>query len=125
SRTPTARFRDLPRYLKAIAMRLDKLREVPARDARARAELEPLQRRWRQIAQQRRGQADARMEELRWLFEELRVSLFAQELRTPVPVSVKRLGNALDVLLGYLAGGFHICRAQRQSTGLSCLEPEG
>jgi len=100
SRTPAARFRDLPRYLKAIAMRLDKLREVPARDARARAELEPLQRRWRQIAQQRRGQADARMEELRWLFEELRVSLFAQELRTPVPVSVKRLGKALDALRG-------------------------
>lgn len=100
SRTPAARFRDFPRYLKAIALRLDKLREAPTRDARARAELEPLQRRWRQIAQQRRGQADARMEELRWLFEELRVSLFAQELRTPVPVSARRLGKALDALRG-------------------------
>jgi len=98
SRTPTARLRELPRYLKAIAMRLDRLREAPARDARARAELEPLLARWRRIAQQRRGQADARLDEVRWLFEELRVSLFAQELRTPIPVSVKRLGKAIDAL---------------------------
>src|SRR5690606_32178686 len=42
SRTPAAYFRNLPRYLKAIAMRLDKLREAPTRDARARSELEPL-----------------------------------------------------------------------------------
>ena len=34
---------------------------------------------------------DARIQELRWLLEELRVSFFAQELRTPQPVSVKRL----------------------------------
>jgi ATP-dependent helicase HrpA len=40
---------------------------------------------------ERKGQADARMLELRWLLEELRVSFFAQELRTPQPVSVKRL----------------------------------
>ena len=41
---------------------------------------------------------DARLDELRWLLEELRVSLFAQELRTPTPVSVKRLQKALDAL---------------------------
>ncbi|HEY0878431.1 MAG TPA: ATP-dependent RNA helicase HrpA [Zeimonas sp.] len=98
SRTPAARFRELARYLTAIAMRLDKLREAPLRDARARAELEPLLARWRRIAQQRRGQPDARVEEVRWLLEELRVSLFAQELRTPVPVSAKRLGKAIDAL---------------------------
>ncbi len=98
SRTPVAKLRELPRYLRAIAVRLDKLREAPARDARARAELEPLLARWRRIAQQRRGQADARLDEVRWLFEELRVSLFAQELRTPIPVSAKRLGKAIDAL---------------------------
>jgi ATP-dependent helicase HrpA len=98
SRTPAARLRELPRYLKAIALRLDKLREAPTRDARARAELEPLLARWRRIVQQRRGQRDARLDEVRWLFEELRVSLFAQELRTPVPVSAKRLGKAIDAL---------------------------
>ena len=40
---------------------------------------------------ERKGVQDERMAELRWLLEELRVSLFAQELRTPQPVSVKRL----------------------------------
>jgi len=40
---------------------------------------------------QRGGVADARLSEYRWLLEELRVSLFAQELRTPMPISVKRL----------------------------------
>lgn len=39
----------------------------------------------------RKGVQDERLRELRWLLEELRVSLFAQELRTPQPVSVKRL----------------------------------
>ena len=39
---------------------------------------------------------DARLEEFRWLLEELRVSLFAQELKTPMPVSVKRLQKAWD-----------------------------
>jgi ATP-dependent helicase HrpA len=54
-------------------------------DARAQE-----QRYWRLVAE-RKGQQDARMQDLRWLFEELRVSLYAQELRTPQPVSLKRL----------------------------------
>jgi ATP-dependent helicase HrpA len=41
-----------------------------------------------------KGATDARLEEYRWLLEELRVSVFAQELRTPQPVSVKRLDKA-------------------------------
>lgn len=78
-----------PRYLKAIHVRLDKLRADPARDTRLMAE-------WMQVAlpwqrAQRGGQTDIKMTEFRWLLEELRVSLFAQELRTPMPVSVKRL----------------------------------
>ena len=48
------------------------------------------QRFWRLVAE-RKGVQDARLQELRWLLEELRVSFFAQELRTPQPVSVKRL----------------------------------
>ena len=51
------------------------------------------QRYWRLVAE-RRGASDERMLEFRWLLEELRVSLFAQELRTPQPVSVKRLDKA-------------------------------
>jgi ATP-dependent helicase HrpA len=44
----------------------------------------------------RKGVVDARLDEFRWLLEELRVSLFAQELRTPMPVSVKRLQKVWD-----------------------------
>jgi ATP-dependent helicase HrpA len=96
--TPWAQLAHLPRYLKAIVMRLDKLRADPARDAQRLAELRPIESRfWRQLAD-RKGVADPRMEEFRWLLEELRVSLFAQELRTPQPVSVKRLEKAWSQL---------------------------
>jgi len=98
SATPSERFRHLPRYLKAVSARLDKLRGDPARDAQKMAEMAPLLQAWRRIASQRRGQVDPRLEEFRWLLEELRVSLFAQELRTPTPVSVKRLQKALEAL---------------------------
>ncbi|MCO5108329.1 MAG: ATP-dependent RNA helicase HrpA [Burkholderiaceae bacterium] len=96
--TPAAQLRHLPRYLKAIGLRLDKLRNDPARDAQKQAELAPLLQGWRRLAAQRRGQPDPRLDELRWLLEEMRVSLFAQELRTPMPVSAKRLQKALDAL---------------------------
>ncbi len=98
SSTPPERLAQLPRYLKAVSLRLDKLRADPARDARQMAELEPLLARLRRIQAQRRGQADSRLEEFRWLLEELRVSLFAQELRTPMPVSVKRLHKAWEAM---------------------------
>jgi hypothetical protein len=51
----------------------------------------PLLTGWRRTVAARKGQADARLEDFGWLLEELRVSLFAQELRTPMPVSIKRL----------------------------------
>jgi UDP-N-acetylglucosamine 1-carboxyvinyltransferase len=54
-------------------------------------ELQPLQQRYTRLLAQRKGQHDARLQEYRWMLEELRVSFFAQELRTPYPVSSKRL----------------------------------
>jgi len=78
-----------PRYLKAIATRIDKLRADPARDAKAMAEWQQAAQPWQRAMKDRHG--DPKMTEYRWLLEELRVSLFAQELRTPMPVSVKRL----------------------------------
>jgi ATP-dependent helicase HrpA len=89
--TPWAALNHLPRYLRALVMRLDKLRAEPARDAQRLAELKPLEQRWLRRMAERRGAADARLDEFGWMLEELRVSLFAQELRTPQPVSVKRL----------------------------------
>ena len=79
------------RYLKAITTRLDKYRADPARDAAKSAELRSLEQRYWRLVSERKGQVDARMQEYRWMLEELRVSFFAQELRTPYPVSAKRL----------------------------------
>mgnify|MGYP001055501804 CR=1 FL=1 len=91
--TPYDRLQHFPRYLKAIALRLDKLRADPSRDARAMAEYAPLQAQWlREEAKRRKqGETDPQLEQFRWMLEELRVQLYAQELRTPAPVSVKRL----------------------------------
>ncbi|MBT9506775.1 ATP-dependent RNA helicase HrpA [Rhodoferax sp.] len=82
------------RYLKAITARLDKYRADPARDAARMTELRPLEQRYWRLVAERKGVSDERMQEFRWLLEELRVSFFAQELRTPQPVSVKRLEKA-------------------------------
>ncbi len=98
--TPWPQLEHLPRYLKAIVMRLDKLRADPVRDADRLAEFRPLEQRFLRLLAERRGAPDARLDEFRWLLEELRVSLFAQELRTPQPVSVKRLEKVWGQLLG-------------------------
>ena len=89
--TPWSALQHLARYLKAITLRLDKLRADPARDAARLAELRPQEQRYWRLVAERKGAVDERMQEFRWLLEELRVSFFAQELRTPQPVSVKRL----------------------------------
>ncbi|RQS74014.1 ATP-dependent RNA helicase HrpA [Burkholderia sp. Bp8963] len=89
--TPYAQLAHFPRYLKGIALRIDKLKADPARDTKQLAELQPLSQQYQRAVSQRGGVADARLAEFRWLLEELRISLFAQELRTPMPVSVKRL----------------------------------
>jgi ATP-dependent helicase HrpA len=94
--TPWPALQHLPRYLKAVTLRLDKWRADPARDATRLAELRPLEQRYLRRLGELKGGADARLDEFRWLLEELRVSLFAQELRTPQPVSVKRLQKAWE-----------------------------
>jgi ATP-dependent helicase HrpA len=98
--TDWAALQHFPRYLKAIVLRLDKLRGDPARDAARMAELRPLEQRWLRRLAELKGAQHARLDEYRWLLEELRVSLFAQELRTPQPVSVKRLDKAWQQLAG-------------------------
>ena len=92
--TPWAPLAHLPRYLRGITLRLDKLRADPARDALRLAELRPIEQRYLRLLADRKGVVDARLDEFRWLIEELRISFFAQELRTPQPVSVKRLEKA-------------------------------
>jgi len=95
ARTPWERLQHLPRYLKAASMRLDKLRADPGRDARLAAELASLEQPYGReaAARARHGAPAPEFEQFGWLLEELRVSLFAQELKTPVPVSAKRLSK--------------------------------
>ena len=95
SQTPYERLQHFPRYLKGAGLRLDKLRVDPSRDARLLAEFAPLHSAWQReaVARMKQGSMTDEIEQFRWLLEELRVSLFAQELRTPVPVSVKRLAK--------------------------------
>jgi hypothetical protein len=89
--TPFERLQH-PRYLKAVGVRLDKLKANPARDAQSMADYAAMdQLRAPRPATGQDGRLDPQVEQFRWLLEELRVGLFAQELRTPVPVSVKRL----------------------------------
>ncbi len=89
--TTYTQLQHFPRYLKGITLRLDKLRGDPARDAQRLTELRPLDQRYTRRLAELKGTHDARLDEFRWLLEELRISLFAQELRTPQPVSLKRL----------------------------------
>jgi ATP-dependent helicase HrpA len=89
--TDYANLMHYPRYLKAMNVRLEKLRADPSRDARLMAEWMQAAQPWQRAQRQGGRNNDPKMVEFRWLLEELRVSLFAQELRTPMPVSVKRL----------------------------------
>lgn len=79
------------RYLKADFIRAEKLQKDPARDARLMGEMAPLLSQYQRAFSQLKGHEDKWLEDFRWLLQELRVALFAQELRTPMPVSVKRL----------------------------------
>jgi ATP-dependent helicase HrpA len=92
--TPYTQLQHFTRYLKAVVLRLDKLREDPVRDASKMAELKPWEQKYWRLVAERKGVTDERMLAYRWLLEELRVSFFAQELRTPQPVSIKRLEKA-------------------------------
>ena len=101
---PYAQLVHLPRYLKAIQMRIDKLRSNPARDAQCQKDWESVARPWQKLLQGSKGSASYVMAEhqglqdFRWQLEELRVALFAQELRTPSPMSLKRLEKVLASL---------------------------
>ena len=92
--TPWPQLQHFARYLKAVVLRLDKWRADPARDTQKLGDLKPQEQRYWRLVAERKGVADERMLEFRWLLEELRVSFFAQELRTPQPVSTKRLDKA-------------------------------
>ena len=84
-----------PRYLKAIAMRINKARAgAMERDLENYKSIRPLWQNWLDV----RNQLEPGIRDYRWAVEELRVSLFAQELKTPFPVSLKRVGKMWEAL---------------------------
>ncbi len=99
--TPLNWLKQFPRYLKAIQIRLDKLPGAVERDTVLMREIAPSCRRWKESYTQllkREEIPDQELLNYRWLTEELRVSLFAQELKTIQPVSEKRLEKQWDLL---------------------------
>ena len=95
ARTPWSQLEHVPRYLRGYALRLQKYRANAERDAKHAASVQALWDEYeaRAGADRAAERRDPKLEEYRWLIEELRVSLFAQELRTPFPVSAKRLAR--------------------------------
>ena len=95
--TPWERLQHLPRYLAAMKLRLEKYPGAVDRDAKHGHAINQLWNRYQQrleglqVQEKTQGKVPEKLLEFRWLIEELRVSLFAQELKTPFPVSVKRL----------------------------------
>ena len=125
SRTPYARLQHVPRYLRGMQVRAEKFKRDAAKDAQRAAELAPfvaLARRMDGTPAGAPGQAGA--ENFRWLVEELRVSLFAQELGTAEPVSVVRLQRIrADLNLGAAAGGVAGADSRRGSEAAPHLKP--
>jgi ATP-dependent helicase HrpA len=93
-RTPWPWLTHLPRFARGIDVRLKKMLDAGlARDVTALTEVRP---HWRKYVQQatadaEKGRRDPELETYRWMVEELRISLFAQELKTSLPISPKRL----------------------------------
>ena len=92
--TPAERLREFPRYLQAIEQRLEKVGRDSRRDAQLAAEIAPLETRYRERVKAERGLRPPGEDEFRWMLEEFRVSLFAQQLGTRATVSARRLEDA-------------------------------
>ncbi len=90
---PLPRLQQYPRYLKAIQFRLDKFTINPAKDAQWMQQISSWWQAYeaRLKANRQAGLHDPKLDEFRWMLEELRVSLWAQQLKTPYPISFKRL----------------------------------
>ncbi|MBP6115459.1 MAG: ATP-dependent RNA helicase HrpA [Neisseriaceae bacterium] len=101
SATPWTQLPHLPRYLKAMLLRMDKYMGNAGRDDQREQEIMALWQTWHdriQLLRQQNIDVPADLLAFQWQLEELRVSLFAQELKTPMPVSVKRLQKQWDAL---------------------------
>jgi ATP-dependent helicase HrpA len=92
--TPWTRAREFPRYLRALRLRLDKAGQDAARDAKLATEAQQWESRYWTVVKSEQGRLAPEEDPFRWMLEEYRVSLFAQQLGTAAPVSAKRLADA-------------------------------
>jgi ATP-dependent helicase HrpA len=103
--TPTGWWSQLPKYLRAIARRLERARGDVERDRKLQAQVEPYARQFRQLELAANPDLpSAERERLRWMIEEFRLSLYAQDLRTLLPVSARRLDEQLQLALNESTG---------------------
>ncbi|WNV06814.1 ATP-dependent RNA helicase HrpA [Candidatus Methylospira mobilis] len=94
--TPYRALKEIPRYLKALAFRMEKAPQDPQRDQKLLQELLPYWKAfWDRIAQGKKTTPPER-DDFRWMLEEFRVSLFAQSLKTAYPISAKRIKEAWE-----------------------------
>jgi ATP-dependent helicase HrpA len=94
TQTPWANLQHVPRYLKALRLRIEKHPANPERDGKNAGSVGLLWQKWQDkvnALNQAHLDIPQALQDYRWLIEELRVSLFAQELKTPFPISIKRL----------------------------------
>ncbi|MFS3858396.1 ATP-dependent RNA helicase HrpA [Proteus mirabilis] len=92
------RLADIPRYLSAIEKRMEKLAIDPNRDRAQMSRVENVILQWQQwlakLTEKQKQQEE--VQNIRWMIEELRVSLFAQQIGTPYPISDKRILQAIE-----------------------------
>lgn len=100
--TPAVWFKELPRYLRAIELRLEKLGSQVQKDRVWSGELANLWAQYKARADKhaQEGKRDEQLALYRWWLEEYRVSLFAQQLGTKVPISDKRLSKQWSLVEG-------------------------
>ncbi len=93
-----ARLQEIPRYLKALLLRIERAGTNPAKNEERVRQLAPYAAELKKLQSQRdlSGEAKAQLEKFRWMLEEFKVSLFAQELGTAYPISPKRLDQQLE-----------------------------
>lgn len=98
-RTPYLWLQEIPRYLRALSVRLEKLTGSPAGDGQKLQLLLPFLREYERVKSSLdNSKSSAELIKLRWMLEEYRVSLFAQPMKTSVPVSAKRIEKQIALL---------------------------
>jgi len=96
--TPETWFKQIVRYLKGVEVRLEKIEQDPSKDASAIRQIQPILAAYERLSQEEAYQNRADLVELRWWIEELRLSLFAQPMKTLKPISIKRIEKNIKAL---------------------------